>query len=127
MTLSELIESGNYEEGMYGEQFIYIINSPKGKIEIAGTKEKGFADAVYCNQNWVSYKGGYENDLDRKVQIGDYIYVPAEDIPSYMFENSGQPKEFMIAGRWYAYNIFSHTLSVCPPEFDIEAVQNGNH
>lgn len=43
----------------------------------------------------------HENDLDRKVQIGE----PAEDIPSYMFE----------------------TLSVCPPEFDIEAVQNGNH
>lgn len=121
-TLTELIESGSYEERVDGEQFFYVINSPKGKIEILGTKENGFAHAVKCNQNIVSYMGGYENDLDRKVQIGDYVYVQSEEIPSYMFANSGQPKEFVIAGRWYAYNIFSHTLSVCPPEFDISKV-----
>lgn len=65
--------------------------------------------------------------MKKFAKIGNYIYMRTENILPYMFENSGQPKEFMIAGRWYAYNIFSHTLSVCPPEFDIEAVQNGNH
>lgn len=53
------------------------------------------------------------------VRVENWIYIRAEKIPAFMFEKSKQPKEFVIAGRWYAYNIFSHTLSVCPPEFDI--------
>lgn len=64
----------------------------------------------------------YDSDREavcKMVRAGNYVYVRAEKIPAYMLEKSGQPREFMIAGRWYAYNIFSHTLSVCPPEFDI--------
>lgn len=61
------------------------------------------------------------------VRVGNYVYIRAEKIPAYMFEKSEQAREFIIAGRWYAFNIVSHTLSVCPQEFDIREVQNGNH